>query len=312
LFVGAKRAVSLAGAFLACQYRPAKRSRGASSRLRRTGALADSLSPIASPPACPVRPNFGRVAAAESGYQSEMPYYRYYRELPRARVQNALLVLRVVAVALSVFLVLPYLLTPLYAIVNPVSTLMLWRWVTGQTVERQVIPLERMGKHLPINVMVAEDARFCSHYGVDFQELREVIDNADDPGEMRGVSTIPQQTVKNLFLWPGRSYIRKALEVPLAMWFDLVLSKRRIMEIYLNIVQWGPDGEFGAEAAARRDFDRPAATLTRREAALMAASLPNPIIRDPRRPGRGLSRLARLYESRAARFQGADCLGLGR
>lgn len=212
----------------------------------------------------------------------------------------------------SLFLVLPYLLTPLYAIVDPPSTLMLWRWATGERVVRQVIPLERMGAHLPATVMVAEDGRFCSHNGIDFQQIKEVMDTTDNPAEMRGVSTIPQQTVKNLFLWPGRSYVRKALEVPLAMWFDLVLPKRRIMEIYLNIAEWGPNGEFGAEAAARRDFDRPAATLSAREAALMAASLPNPIARNPRRPGPGLERLAGLYQSRAGRFQGADCIRVRR
>jgi monofunctional glycosyltransferase len=225
----------------------------------------------------------------------------------RIRYQRLLTGLRVVAVAVSLFLVLPYLITPLYWLVDPVSTLMLSRWLTGQRVERTVVPLERMGPHLPAMVIVAEDGRFCSHHGVDFQEIRDVLDEAEF-GEMRGASTITQQTVKNLFLWSGRSYIRKALEVPLAMWFDLILSKRRIMEIYLNIAEWGPNGEFGAQAAARRAFDKPAATLTPREAALLAASLPNPKARDARRPGPGLNRLAGLYQSRAARAGGTECV----
>jgi monofunctional biosynthetic peptidoglycan transglycosylase len=225
----------------------------------------------------------------------------------RIHYQRALIVLRVVAVALSLFLVLPYLITPLYWLVDPVSTLMLSRWLTGQRVERTVVSLERMGPYLPTLVVVAEDGRFCSHYGVDFQEIREAFDDAE-LGEMRGASTITQQTVKNLFLWHGRSFVRKALEMPLAMWFDLILSKRRIMEIYLNIVEWGPNGEFGAQAAARRAFDKPAATLTPREAALLAASLPNPVTRDPRRPRAGLSRLAGLYQGRAARAGGSDCV----
>jgi monofunctional biosynthetic peptidoglycan transglycosylase len=225
----------------------------------------------------------------------------------RLRYQRALIALRIVAVALSIFLVLPYLVTPLYWLINPVSTLMLSRWLTGQRVERSVVSLDRMGPHLPVMVVVAEDGRFCGHYGVDFQEIRDALDDAE-LGEMRGASTITQQTVKNLFLWPGRSFVRKALEVPLAMWFDLILSKRRIMEIYLNIAEWGPDGEFGAQVAARRAFDKPAATLTPREAALLAASLPNPVIRDPRRPGPGLSRLAGLYQTRAGRAGGIDCV----
>lgn len=226
----------------------------------------------------------------------------------RGFFRRALLGVRILVVALALFLVLPYLLTPLYWVVDPVSTLMLSRWLAGQRVVRTVVPLERMGAYLPLTVMVAEDGRFCSHYGLDFQEIREVLDDADSDGEMRGASTISQQTVKNLFLWPGRSYVRKALEAPLAMWFDLILPKRRIMEIYLNIAEWGPNGEFGAQAAARRAFDKPAATLSRHQAALLAAALPNPAARDPRRPGPGLNRLARLYQARAARAGGADCL----
>jgi monofunctional biosynthetic peptidoglycan transglycosylase len=225
----------------------------------------------------------------------------------RTLYQRLLAALRVVVVAVSIFLVLPYLLTPLYWLVDPVSTLMLSRWLTGQRVERTVVSLERMGPYLPVMVIVAEDGRFCSHHGLDFREIRDALDEAEF-GEMRGASTITQQTVKNLFLWSGRSYVRKALEVPLAMWFDLVLSKRRIMEIYLNIAEWGPNGEFGAQAAARRAFNKPAATLTPREASLLAASLPNPLARNPRRPGPGLNRLANLYQSRAARAGGTDCV----
>jgi monofunctional biosynthetic peptidoglycan transglycosylase len=225
----------------------------------------------------------------------------------RIRYERVLFALRIAAVVAGVFLVLPYLIAPLYWLIDPPSTLMLSRWLTGQRVERQVVSLERMGPHLPVMAVVAEDGRFCSHWGVDFQEIREALDDAEF-GEARGASTITQQAVKNLFLWPGRSYVRKALEMPLAMWFDLILSKRRIMEIYLNIVEWGPDGEFGAQMAARRAFDKPAATLSPREAALLVAALPNPVTRDPRRPGRGLNRLAGLYQTRAGRAGGLDCV----
>jgi monofunctional biosynthetic peptidoglycan transglycosylase len=222
--------------------------------------------------------------------------------------------MRVVAAAVSIFLVLPYLITPFYWVVDPSSTLMMWRWVTGERVERTFVPLERMGPYVPMMVIIAEDGRFCSHWGVDFREIKEALDDAEFGGEIRGVSTITQQTVKNLFLWPGRSYIRKVLEAPLAMWFDLVLSKRRIMEIYLNIAEWGPNGEFGAQAAARRAFYRPAATLGPREAALLAAALPNPVVRDPRWPGPGLHRLAALYQYRASRAAPSsfDCVGIVR
>ena len=159
-------------------------------------------------------------------------------------------------------LLLPYLLTPLYRVIDPVSTLMLARWVTGKRVERTFVPLERIAPVLPRSVIASEDGRFCAHHGIDWTELQAAIDDADDITEARGGSTITQQTAKNLFLWPGRSFIRKGLEFPLALWIDLVLPKRRIMEIYLNIAEWGPNGEFGVEAGARHAFNKPAAQLS--------------------------------------------------
>ncbi|MBS0249018.1 MAG: monofunctional biosynthetic peptidoglycan transglycosylase [Proteobacteria bacterium] len=221
--------------------------------------------------------------------------------------------LRGLLYAALVLLALPYLLTPLYAVVNPVSTLMLWREATGQRVVRTWVPLSKIDPDLALSVIIAEDGRFCSHFGVDFAEIRDAIEDADSLDDVRGGSTITQQVVKNLFLWQGRSYVRKALELPLALWFDLVLSKRRILEIYLNIAELGPDGEFGAEAAAKRSFGRSAASLGRYQAALLAASLPNPVTRDTKRPGPGLRRLAGLYERRAARSpEAAACLRRGR
>jgi monofunctional biosynthetic peptidoglycan transglycosylase len=212
-------------------------------------------------------------------------------------------IVRRAALAVLALLLLPYVLTVLYVAVPPVSTLMLWRWVTGQRVERSWVPLEAIALTLPRAVIGAEDARYCSHWGVDFKEIQDAIADADDLSEARGGSTIPQQLAKNLFLWHGRSYVRKVLELPLALWLDLVLSKRRLMEIYLNVVEWGPTGEFGAEAASRRAFGKPARSLTAREAALLAASLPNPVTRDARRPGTGLNRLAGTYVTRAQQAQ---------
>ena len=113
-------------------------------------------------------------------------------------------------------------------------------------------------------------------------------------------STITQQTAKNLFLWQGRSFVRKALEFPLALWIDLVLPKRRVLEIYLNIAEWGPNGQFGAEAAARYAFNKSARALSAREAALLAAVLPNPRRRSARQPGPAVRRLAGIYETRGA------------
>jgi monofunctional glycosyltransferase len=195
-------------------------------------------------------------------------------------------------------LLLPYLMVPLYRVVNPVSTLMLWRWARGARVEQSFVPIERMAPALPVTVIAAEDGRYCRHRGIDWDELRERIEDVDDIGEAKGVSTITQQTAKNLFLWPGRSFVRKALELPLAMWIDLVLPKWRVLEIYLNIAEWGPSGQFGAEAASRYAFNKPVRALTAREAALLAAVLPNPRRRSARQPGPVVRRLAGIYEAR--------------
>jgi len=130
-------------------------------------------------------------------------------------------------------------------------------------------------------------------------ELRSSIEDAEDITEARGGSTITQQTAKNLFLWPGRSFIRKGLEFPLAFWIDLVLPKQRILEIYLNIAELGPSGQFGAQAGATYAFGRPASALSSREAALLAAILPNPVKRSARNPGPGVRRLAGIYMARA-------------
>jgi monofunctional glycosyltransferase len=213
--------------------------------------------------------------------------------------------LRFSVLAIVGLILLPYLITPLYSVVDPVSKTMLSRRLSGLRVERQFVPITRMSPALPLVVIVAEDGRFCTHHGIDLTEIREAIAEADDIDEMRGGSTITQQVAKNLFLWQGRSYVRKALEFPLALWIDLVLSKRRIMEIYLNIAEWGPNGEFGAEAGARRAFGKSAQSLSSYEAALLAAVLPNPTKRNARQPGPGLRRLAGLYMARAARAPAA-------
>src|SRR5882672_10883734 len=125
-------------------------------------------------------------------------------EPPPRRPRRILLRLAwVLATALVVVLLLPYLLVPLYRVVDPVSTLMLWRWASGQRVARTVVPIGRMAPALPATVIASEDARFCSHRGVDWQEIRDALDEADDLSAARGGSTITQQTAKNLFLWGG-------------------------------------------------------------------------------------------------------------
>jgi monofunctional glycosyltransferase len=203
--------------------------------------------------------------------------------------------LLIVLAALS----LPYLLAPLYRAGHPVSTLMAWRYMTGAPVSRQWIDLAAMAPSLPRSVVASEDAKFCSHHGIDWGALREVIDDAEEGEVTRGGSTITQQVAKNLFLWPSRSVVRKALEFPLALWIDLVLPKPRILEIYLNVAELGPNGQFGAQAGATYAFGHPASSLSPREAALLAAILPNPVRRSARNPGPGVRRLAAIYMVRA-------------
>ena len=232
-----------------------------------------------------------------------------HRQNKTWRISRLPRVLRVIVIAVLAILFLPYLLTPIYAVIDPVSTGMLWRRLSGARVERYYLPIARMSPSLPIAVVIAEDGRFCAHHGVDLAEIREAMAQADDIEDMRGGSTITQQVAKNLFLWQGRSFVRKALEFPLALWIDLVLSKRRILEIYLNIAEWGPNGEFGVEAGARHAFGRSARDLTRYQSALLAAVLPNPVERNAHQPGPGLRRLAALYDARASRAPGvAACV----
>ncbi|HUG60996.1 MAG TPA: monofunctional biosynthetic peptidoglycan transglycosylase [Methylomirabilota bacterium] len=205
---------------------------------------------------------------------------------------------RIVRIALIV-VAIPLVLVPVYAALPPISTLMIYDTLTGKPVQRTWTPFEAISPNLVQSVMMSEDGQFCAHRGVDWDAVFAVIEAADEDGPSRGASTIPMQTAKNLFLWPGRSYVRKALEIPLALYMDAVWSKRRMMEIYLNIAEWGP-GIYGAEAAAKAYFGKPAAKLSRREAALMAAALPNPAARNPASPSRRQAGLARIIERRAA------------
>ena len=210
--------------------------------------------------------------------------------------------MRIVLVAL----LLPYLLTLFYRAGHPVSTLMAWRWLTGAPMSRQWIDFAAISPSLPRSVVGSEDAKFCSHHGIDWGALRDVIDDAEDGEVARGGSTITQQVAKNLFLWQGRSFVRKALEVPIALWIDVVLPKWRVLEIYLNIAEWGPRGQFGAEAGSRYAFNKSVWTISAREAALLAAVLPNPKRRSAKQPGPAVRRLAGLYEARG-RSAAAAC-----
>ena len=186
-------------------------------------------------------------------------------------------------ITLAVLAIGPIVLTlPLNFIQPPVTAVMLWR--TGQRLvagkrpvypRRSIVSRGQISPHLRRAVLAAEDDRFYLHLGFDFKEIEKAIERSQRGGRLRGASTITQQVAKNLFLWEGRSYIRKGAEAYLTMVLELCLSKDRILDLYLNLAEWG-DGVFGAEMAARTHFRKSARNLSRVEAARLAAILPAP------------------------------------
>jgi len=217
-------------------------------------------------------------------------------------------VTKIAAYAVLVVLCIFAGLLVLYSFAPPVSTLMLGRTLTGKSYERTYVPLKDVAPVLVASVIASEDAQFCRHGGVDWGALRKVLDEAGEDGPSRGASTITMQTAKNLFLWPGRSRLRKGLEIGMALVLGKVWSRAHTLEVYLNIAEWG-DGLFGIEAAARHYFQKRASQLNPREAALLATSLPNPILRNAARPRPFHSRLAARIAARArGSYEWLDCV----
>jgi len=229
------------------------------------------------------------------------------------RKTNGMRMLRYGLYGISALLLLPYLLTLVYAVVPPpVSTMMIWKKLEGNPIDYQWRPLSDTSQNLVRSVVTAEDTRICEHNGVDWNVLTDVVKEAvnNEGGARRGGSTITQQVAKNLFLWPSRSYIRKALELPLALWIDLVWSKRRIVEVYINIAEWAP-GIYGAEAAAQHHFNKSGKSMTKAQAAQLAAALPNPVVRDAGKPGPQVRAKARTIRKRVnSTLPYLECLGL--
>jgi monofunctional glycosyltransferase len=201
-----------------------------------------------------------------------------------------------------------FALVALYAVVDPISTLMLVRILEGKPYRREPVRLAEVAPAAIATVIASEDASFCANDGVDWGALRVVLASAGDKGPSRGASTLTMQTAKNLFLWPGRSMVRKGLEIPMALVLGRLWPKRRVMEVYLDIAEWG-DGTFGIEAAAERYFHKSAKALDAREGALLATALPNPYKRDPAHPKPLERRRAAEILMRAAADPGAlKCL----
>ena len=182
-------------------------------------------------------------------------------------------------------MVLLYKFVPVY-----ITPLMVMRCVEQKldgremTLHHEWVPLDEMSEHLPVAAMASEDLRFLLHNGFDFTAIQQAIDyNKTHPDNVRGASTISQQTAKNVFLWNGRSWLRKGLEAYFTCLIELMWSKQRIMEVYLNSIEMG-DGIYGAQAVAREHFHKDASQLTREECALISVTLPNPIKRNSAHP----------------------------
>lgn len=206
---------------------------------------------------------------------------------------------RVFILAVVLAVAVPLGLTLLYRIVPPpVTPLMLLRLAEGHDLDKDWRPLAEISPHLRRAVIAAEDAKFCTHWGFDWQAIDNAIDRYEEGGRLLGASTISMQTAKNVFLWPGRTFLRKGLEAYLTLYVEALWPKERILEVYLNIVELGP-GLYGAEAAAQVYFGKPASALSGREAALLAAVLPAPLDRSPARPSDYVARRAATIDARA-------------
>ena len=206
--------------------------------------------------------------------------------------------LRAALIALAVLTFLPIGGVLIVAVLPPAPTiLMLRQAVRGEGLDYQWRGLNDISPNLVNAAIAAEDARFCSHHGFDIEAIQKALDHNAEGGRIRGGSTISQQTAKNVFLWPGRDWIRKGLEAGYTVLIETLWGKRRIMEVYLNVAEWAP-GVYGAEAAARHWFGKSAADLSAREAARLAAILPSPRRYNASSPGPYVRR-------RASRVQAA-------
>lgn len=208
-------------------------------------------------------------------------------------------------------LVLPVGCTAVYRVVPPPVTILMLQRAPQHGIDRDWVPMRRIAPALPLAVIAAEDARYCEHGGFDFEAIEKAMESNKRGRKLRGGSTISQQAAKNVFLWPSRSYVRKGLEAYFTVLVEAIWGKRRIMEVYLNSVEWGP-GTYGAEAAARKYFGVGADRLTTQQAARLAAILPSPLKWKAANPGPYVARRSRRIAaaSGVVRREGlADCIG---
>jgi monofunctional biosynthetic peptidoglycan transglycosylase len=224
----------------------------------------------------------------------------------RRLLRNIALALFIVLVAGPVVTVILYRFIP-----PPVTPLMVIRAVEGRGLDHRWKPIDKVAPALPRALIAAEDAKFCDHRGFDFDALQKAYENNESGRKIRGGSTISQQTAKNVFLWPGRSYVRKGLEAWFTVLIETFWGKKRIMEVYLNSIEYG-SGIYGAEAASQRYFGVGADRLTPAQASRLAAILPSPLKWKVIKPGKYVAKRSKKIgkASGAVRRDGlADCVG---
>jgi monofunctional biosynthetic peptidoglycan transglycosylase len=221
------------------------------------------------------------------------------RSLPRR-------ILRACLLALLAWVALGVVAVALLRFMPPVaSSVMLQDWIGARVAGDDAFvlryrwtPWKDVAPGLPISLVAAEDQKFFAHRGFDVASIRDALSRTRNGVPTRGASTITQQVAKNLWLWPGRSWLRKGLEAYLTVWVELLWPKERILEVYLNVIEWG-DGVYGVDAASREYFNRPASQLTARQAALLAAVLPNPRMYSPAKPSSYVARRASRIQAGA-------------
>ncbi|MDX1749306.1 MAG: monofunctional biosynthetic peptidoglycan transglycosylase [Methylophaga sp.] len=219
--------------------------------------------------------------------------------------------LKVLLLTILAFVLLSLLLVLPFRWVNPpITMVMADRWITSSEdfqLRKTWLSWDEMPKHAALAVVTSEDQKFPLHSGFDLKAIQQALKERERRGGLRGASTISQQVAKNMYLWTGRSWFRKGLEVWFTLLIELSWSKQRILEIYLNIAEWGP-GVFGLEAASQYHFGRSAINLTPMQAALLASSLPSPLNYNPARPAQHLHKRAEWNLQQQRRLGGAQWL----
>lgn len=219
---------------------------------------------------------------------------------------------RIALWAAAAYIGIPIMGALVFAIVPPpITPLMIVRLIEGEGLRRSWVPIQAISPRLAAAVIAAEDNLFCRHDGFDWASIEDAIEDFRIGRRTRGASTISMQAAKNLFLWPDSGFVRKALEPYPTLVLELVWSKRRILEVYLNVVEWAP-GVYGARAAAETHFGKSPADLGRREAALLAAVLPNPRRFDAGRPSAYIAERAAIIAKRMGQLGDLlDCVPKG-